>query len=73
MRPLIYWLAICGIAFSIYAVLTVLAKAEQEDKTDQQLTLATQTPLYAQTDVPRCWGAKTSRCQCCGSCAGRMG
>lgn len=55
MRPLIYWLAICGIAFSIYAVFTVLAKAEQEDKRTEQLTLATQTPLYAQTDVPRCW------------------
>lgn len=53
MRPLIYWLAICGIALSIYSVWTVLAKAEQEDKTDQRFTLAAQTPLYAKTDVPR--------------------
>lgn len=55
MRPLIYWLAICGIALSAAAVFTVIVKAEQEDKTPEQLTLATQRSLYAQTDVPRCW------------------
>jgi hypothetical protein len=55
MRPLFYWLAICGIAFSAYAVMVVIAKADQEQTKQERFTLATQRPLYAKTDVPRCW------------------
>lgn len=55
LRRILICMVVIGLAFSIATVLTVLAKAEQEDKRTEQLTLATQTPLYAQTDVPRCW------------------
>lgn len=56
MRNTLIILAIIfSLAFSIATVCAVIAKADQEQIKPEQFTLATQKPLDAKTDVPRCW------------------
>lgn len=52
-------LIICGIvfglAFWIWAIFAIIARANPEQTRPEQLTLASHSPLYAHTDIPPCW------------------